>query len=598
MQNNFQPASKEVQLNLPPKSKQVLNDITHKPNTSKIDLRRYRKVRWFFARAFLRIIWWDVILNRPILRWFRTPPLPRWQEIARNYRVLAIQMGGALIKLGQFLSTRVDILPTEVTRELANLQDEIPPEQLKDVVTQIEKDFGCPLSDLFSWFSPEPLGSASLAQAHLARLVSGEEVVVKVLRPGIDVLIETDLTAITQAIRWLKYYSWVRKRVDLNWLIEEFTAVTRNELDLKAEGENAQRFARDFADDPQVYIPKVYKNYSARHALTLENVNYLKISDLEALETAGISRSQVARKFYHLYMQQIFVTNFVHADPHPGNIFIKPLPHPEEDIVDFRPGDPVPYKAGRPFQIVFVDFGMVAVIPERLRAALREYAIGIGTRDAHKIVQAYVNADVLLPGTDLKRLEEAHEALFERFWGLRIGQLHNVAFTEARYFMREYRDIIYEAPFQFQADLLFVLRAVGILSGIATYLDPDFDPWAATIPFAERLAADELKQNWRGWLQEISKLGQLILKTPAQLDRVLTQAQRGNLVVQTSLTSDAKKTIQRLEQAVNRLTWTVMTVGLLLAGAHLYINRPGDRLGLWFMILALIAFFGGMLRKR
>ncbi|MCI0527328.1 MAG: AarF/UbiB family protein, partial [Nitrospira sp.] len=493
----------------------------------------------------------------------------------------------ALIKLGQFLSTRVDILPPEVTRELADLQDEIPPEQLKDIVIQIEKDFGRPLSDVFVWFSPEPLGSASLAQAYLARIASGEEVVVKVLRPGIDVLVETDLVAIAQAIRWLKYYGWIRKRVDLDWLIEEFTTVTRNELDLKAEGKNAERFAQDFADDPQVYIPKIYKDYSAALTLTLENVGYLKINDLEALDAVGINRSQVAQKFYHIYMQQIFMTSFVHADPHPGNVFIKPLPHLDEGGIDgFSPKDSIPYKADRPFQIAFVDFGMVAVIPERLRSALREYAIGIGTLDPHKIVQYNVNAGVLLPGADLKRLEEVHEALFERFWGLRIGQLHNVALSEARYFVREYRDIIYEAPFQFQADMLFVLRAVGILSGMATHLDPNFDPWAETIPFAERLAAEELQQDWKGWLQEFAKLGQLLLKAPMQLDRVLTQAQRGNLTVQTSLAPDARKTLQRLEQAVHHLTWTVMTVGLLLAGAYLHVNRSEDSLGMWFMGIA------------
>ena len=183
---------------------QALKSDTAKIDPSKIDLKRYRKVRWFFARAFLHVIWWDIFLNRPLLRWLRTPPLPRWQKIARRYRYLAVEMGGVLIKLGQFLSIRVDILPPEVTGELAGLQDEIPPASLNTIITQIEADFGRPLSHIFEWFSPEPLGAASLAQAYLARLRSGEQVVVKVLRPGIDVLVETDLAAIALALQWLK----------------------------------------------------------------------------------------------------------------------------------------------------------------------------------------------------------------------------------------------------------------------------------------------------------------------------------------------------------------------------------------------------------
>lgn len=596
--SNHQRTPEEIQQDLHRELGQILHPEGLKAGSAKIDWQRYRKVRWFFARAFLHVIWWDIILNRPVLNWLRTPPLPRWQKIASRYRSLAVDMGGVLIKLGQFLSIRVDILPSEVTRELAGLQDEVPPERLEAVIAQVEADFGRPLAEIFSWFSPQPVGAASLAQVHLARLPSGEEVVVKALRPGIDVMVETDLNAIALAIRWLKFYKRISKRVDLDWLAEEFTTVTRNELDFKAEGQNAERFAQDFAADPQVYIPKVYWDYCAARTLTLENVGYLKIGDLAAIEAAGISRSQVAKKFYSIYMRQIFVTNFVHADPHPGNVFVKPLPQPNEAAgTRFSPSDPVSYQPDRPFQIVFVDFGMVAVIPERLRAALREYAIGVGTRDAHKIVQSYVNAGVLLPGADLKRLEEIHEAMFERFWGVRMGQMRDVALNEARYFVREYRDVIYDAPFQFQVDMLFVARAVGILSGMATNLDPEFDPWAETIPFAEQLAKEELQQNWRGWLQEIVSLGQLALKLPAELDRMLIQAQRGNLVVQTSLAPDARKTIQRLEQAIHRLTWVVVAASLLIAGVNWQTGSSGDNLGYWLMILALLAFLWGMFKR-
>ncbi len=575
----------EIQQDLHRELSQVLKPGSKLP--TKIDRQRYRKVRRFFARAFIHVIFWDIVLNRPILRWFRTEPIPRWQNIARRYRALALEMGGVLIKLGQFLSIRVDVLPPEVTGELAGLQDEIPPEPIAAVLAQIEADFGCPVSEVFAEFAPEPLGAASLGQAHRARLASGQEVVVKVLRPGIDVLVETDLAAIALAMRWLKLYRRISTRVDLDWLAEEFTTITRQELDFKAEGEHAERFARDFADDPQVYVPKVYWDYCRARTLTLENVGYIRIGDLEAIEAAGISRPDVARKFYNIYMEQAFVTNFVHADPHPGNVFIRPLRHPDEpEGTRFRPGQVAPCKPGRPFQVVFVDFGMVAVIPERLRAALRDYAIGVGTRDAHRVVQSYDDAGVLLPSADKKRLEEATADMFSRVWGVKMGDIKDLAETEYRYFVKEYRDIVYEAPFQFPADMLFIIRAVGILSGMATNLDPNFDPWTETIPFAERLAQEELRRNWRGWLQESAQLGQLLLGLPTRLDRLITEVERGDIVLQNSLAPDARKRIIGLESAINRLGWMVLAAALLLAGSNLYL--AGAALGVWLLALAAL----------
>ncbi|MCP4107866.1 MAG: AarF/ABC1/UbiB kinase family protein [Desulfobacteraceae bacterium] len=576
----------------------------------RIDIKRYRKVRRFFAKIFMQAIWWDIILNRPILRLFRTPPLPRWQEIARQYRVLALEMGGVLIKLGQFLSIRVDILPSEVTSELAGLQDEVPPEKTEDIIAQVEEDFGRPVSKIFEWFSPKPLGAASLAQAHLAKIRASEhaennlktgEVVVKVQRPGIDVLVETDLTAIRLALGWLKFYKPITRQVDLDWLAEEFTSVTREELDFEAEAHNAEHLASDFADDPYIYIPKVYWKYCAAHTLTLENVSYIKIGDLKGIEAAGISRAQVADKVYNTYMRQVFETYFVHVDPHPGNLFVKPLPHPDEQeagITDFAPGDKVPYMQERPFQIAFVDFGMAVTIPERMRAALREYAIGIGTHDAHKIVQSLVNAGTLMEGADLKRLEEVHEVMFKRLWGVRVGQFRDLAVSEARFFLKEYKDVIYDSPIQFQADMLFVARAVGILSGMAANLDPDFDVWTKTIPFAERYAKEDLRQNWDGHIKGVLELAQLAVKLPAQLERVLIQAQREKLTMQTSLAPDTRKEIQQLEKSVNRLGWMVAAAGLLISGANLYTGQGGSFIGSFLMCLSFLAFLWGIKNRR
>ncbi len=568
------------------------------PRPRGIDFRRYRKLRRFVARTFLHVLWWDVLLAWPPLARFRRPPAERWRGLARRYRALAIEMGGVLIKLGQFLSVRVDLLPADVIGELAGLQDEVPADSFVTIVAQVEADFGRPLAECFASIEPEPIGAASLAQVHRARLLSGEDAVVKVLRPGIDVLVETDLAATALALRLLRVSRRVGRRVDLARVEQEFRATTSRELDLVAEGKHAERFAEDFAGDPRVRVPRVFWQASGRRTLALEDVGFLKIADRAALERAGIDRREVARALYRAYMRQIFVHQFVHADPHPGNLFVEPLPGPGE--APFAPGDPVPFLAGRDFRIVFVDFGMVATIPERLRSALREYVIALATKDAARMVQSYLAAGVLLPGADLARLEEAHRALFERFWGVSLGQMREVAFSEAGFFLREYRDILYEAPFQVQVDLLFVSRAVGLLSGMATTLDPEFDPWAETIPFAERLARDEVERlgrDWREWLQTGLLQARALLGLPRRIEDLVTRAERGELAVRASLSTDAERTIRHLERAAHRLAWTVLAAACLIGAVVLHVEVPADSWDRWLAGLALASFLWGTLTK-
>lgn len=549
---------------------------------------RYLKLILFFSTIFAHALWWDIILRKiPLLKGrARATTIERYQRIARRFRRLAVEMGGVMIKLGQFLSVRVDILPVEVIGELADLQDEVPAEPIRKILALIEADFGRPADQVFSHFDRNPIAAASLAQTHKAVLKDGRDAVVKVQRPGIDTLVQTDLAAISVAIRWLKLYPRVSRRVNLDWLATEFSTVTNNELDFIAEGKHAEHFAADFKDEPALHVPAIYWDYSTPRVLTMENVAYIRIGDLATLEAAGIDRAEVAKKLYHIYMTQIFATYFVHADPHPGNLFVRPLPgHTGRNE-----------NGAVPFQIIFVDFGMVVSIPKRLRTALRDYAIGIGTRDAHRIVQSYVDAGVLLPGADIKRLEEAHQAVFDRFWGMGMTQLRDMALNEAPELINEYRDLIYEAPFQFQVDMLFAVRAVGLLSGMATNLDPDFDPWTETIPFAERLAKEELQKNWQEWAQELLNISQIGFGLLPKVDKMLTLAQRGGLTYEASLAPDTRKAVGRLENAIGKLTWAVVSVGTFLAGAILRAAEGADPLNTGVLIVGVGLFLWKVVR--
>jgi predicted unusual protein kinase regulating ubiquinone biosynthesis (AarF/ABC1/UbiB family) len=538
---------------------------------------------------------------------FRKPPLPRWKQLARSYRILAVDMGGVLLKLGQFLSTRVDILPAEVTDELAELQDEVPSAPVEEIIAQIEADFQRPISEIFACFKPKPLGSASLGQAHKARLLSGETVAVKVLRPGIEVVVETDLIAITKVFRWLKLYKPIRQHVDLDWLTQEFTTITRRELDLQAEGRNAEYFAQKFADDPQVYTPKIYWDYTAAHTLTMEDVAYIRIDHLVAMEAVGINRREVAKKLFNLYMEQFHVTRFVHVDPHAGNLFVKPLPFPAElhlkgsDWSGFLPNDPVPYGPNRPFQIVFIDFGMAVEISKQLDSILRSYAIGVGTRDARRIVQSYVEGGSIPSGTDLKRLEEVTQKTIDQFWGTLVGQVKDVDLYEYNKFaFQQYRDAFAGVSFQIRADLLFILRATGILSGMVPKLDTDFDAWAEAAPFARRLLQEEWQANrqtpWEQVVHSVRIVGD-----------ILSQTQQGKLIIQNALTPETQKVICQLKQAVNWQTRILTVVGLVVAGMIWHVGSPGvpavalpgwqsNEVGMWLIILALIIFLWGRLK--
>jgi predicted unusual protein kinase regulating ubiquinone biosynthesis (AarF/ABC1/UbiB family) len=559
------------------------------------DWLRYYRIAFFFARTFLSFIFWDLIAaHLPFVgSGVREGAPARWRRTAQRFRRLAIRFGGVLIKLGQFLSIRVDVFPPEITSELAGLQDEVPAETLEDIQAVIVGEFGRPVEQVFAWFAPQPVAAASLAQVHPARLLDpsgatgGTEVVVKVQRPHIERLVETDLAAIRLAATWLKWYRPVTHYVDLDRLYEEFAVTTRRELDFVNEGKNYERFAGDFAGDSRVYIAQVYWDTTTRRVLTLENVAGIKINDFAAIEAAGISRAQVARQLYDVYLQQIFVNHFVHADPHPGNLFLRPDPTDSQAA----------RIASRPFKVVFVDFGMVAVIPEALRAGLREYVIALATHDAHRMVQSYVSAGVLLPDADLKRLEEVHDILLKRMGGVRMGQLRDVALEQADFMFREYRDLIYEMPFQFPSDMLFAMRAVAILSGLATSLDPDFDPWAATIPFAEQLAADELVHDWRGNLDQLLDIGRLLFRLPNRLDRFLTQAERGDVMIQTSLAPDHAKALRRIERSVDRQMWAIVAAGLVIAGALLRSSPDHSTLSTTLLAGAGLAFLVGLTRR-
>lgn len=525
---------------------------------------RYRRIVLFFARILLSFVFWDLALPRLGLR--KRSLRTRHERIRRSaaaFRSLAVQMGGVLIKVGQFLSSRVDVLPPEFIEELVGLQDEVPSEAFKDIRRVAEEEFGEPLNKKFLTFEETPLAAASLGQVHRAQLHEpflaeswGKDVVVKVQRPDIEKIIATDMAALRTVGKWLNRYQPIRKRADVHALLDEFSRILYEEIDYLAEGRNAETFAVNFKDYPNVRVPNVVWTHTTKRTLTLENVWAIKITDYQAIREADINRAEVASSLLDTYLKQIFEDGFFHADPHPGNLFINPLPRERAD------GTPA-------WELTFVDFGMVGRVPPNLRAGLREALIGVGTQDAARVVKSYQQMEVLLPSADLALLEKAMEREFELFWGKSMAELSTISYDEMREFADEFRDLIYDMPFQIPQNMIFLGRCVGILSGMCTGLDPHFNLWDHLAPYARKLMAEEARPGLEALLAETEKLVRALVMVPRKMDSVLSKVERGEVAVRAP---EVAQQVRQLEGAVRQTTGGIIFAALLLGGVQLFLG--------------------------
>lgn len=538
--------------------------------------RRYRRTLFFAAWLFARIVWWEVVLRRLLGRSrvgaSRSRRLRGW---AREFRVMASDMGGVMIKLGQFISSRVDVLPPEVIEELAGLQDELPTVPFAVIHQTLIEEFGDPEAQ-FASFDPVPVAAASLGQAHRARLPQGDRVVVKVQRPGIHALVHTDLEALRVVARWAMHLPFIAHRANVPALLDEFSVVLWEELDYRLEADNVEAFGRMFAGNRGVYIPRLYRTHSTSRTVTLEDVTAIKITDYDRMAAAGIDRRDVARRLVNTYLWMVFVSRFYHADPHPGNLFVYPLPEGESD------GHPE--RHGKPFYLVFVDFGMVGRLTPEIVAGLKETLIALTTRDARRLVQSYERLGVLLPGADRTRIEQATLAVFDRVWGMSMAEIGAMQFRDMRELGREFSDLLFSMPFQVPQDFLYLARCVGIISGLATGLDPAFDPWHEVAPFAlSLLAADEQgepgaarlgallgSESWSLLKETLGVSARQALALPGLAYRVLDQMDRGALRVEVVPGPELAREVNRLESAAQRIAWAVVFGALILASTALF----------------------------
>jgi predicted unusual protein kinase regulating ubiquinone biosynthesis (AarF/ABC1/UbiB family) len=536
---------------------------------------RYRRILRFASLALAELWWFELFLPQiGLAKLGARGRIRRLKRLARKFHDLAADLGGLMVKVGQFLSARLDVLPESVTKELEGLQDEVAPEPFEKILALIANELELDPAVAFASITAEQIAAASLGQAYRARLSPGlaadlgyEDVIVKVLRPGIEQIVEVDLKALRKIGGWLSRVKLVSRRTDAPALVEEFAATTLEEIDYRHEAQNLERFAANFANDARVSTPEIIWERSARRVLTLSDVSAIKISDVDALIEAGLNPNAVAAELARVTFEQFFVTGFFHADPHPGNIFVKPMP--EESGVDFT--------------LTFIDFGMMGEISEDLRNNLQRFLFAVASRDARGWVAACERLGVLLPSADTVILERAISELFDRFGGIGVGELVQTDPRELREFALRFSDILRTLPFQLPNDFLFLIRALSLISGVASTLNREFNIWDAIDPFARSLLNGAGSGVAKNLGKEVLSFATTVGRLPGRIDDLISRFDAGQVIIRNP---ELETRIRSLDASVRRATSGLLFVGIFLGG--LFVNQQDPTLSYWLLGISAV----------
>nr|WP_313898179.1 AarF/ABC1/UbiB kinase family protein [Nodosilinea sp. LEGE 07298] len=518
---------------------------------------RWNQGRYSRQRRFVDI--WSFVLRLLWARWLygkawsyggtMTPDAQaaRRHQLAVWIRETLLDLGPTFIKVGQLFSTRADIFPIEFVEELSKLQDRVPAfsyEQARDI---IEADLGKPIHTLYRTFDPIPLAAASLGQVHRAQLHNGEEVVVKVQRPGLRSLFTIDLSILKGIAHYFQNHpSWGKGR---DWLgiYEECCRILWEEIDYLNEGRNADTFRRNFRGEDWVNVPRVFWRLTSSQVVTLEYMPGIKISHYDALEAAGLDRSRLARLGAQAYLHQLLNDGFFHADPHPGNIAVS---------LDGS--------------LIFYDFGMMGQVQPLTRQRLMNTFMGVAQRNAQQVMNSLVELGALTEMEDMSPVRRSIQYILDNFMDKPFEEQSINAISDDLY------AVAYDQPFRFPATFTFVMRAFSTLEGVGKGLDPEFNFMEAAKPFAAQLMSNgNPTDSANSLLGELSRQAAQVstsaLGLPRRIEDTLDKLERGDIRVRVrSIETDrALRRISGVSMANNYAillgAFTLSATGLLLS---------------------------------
>ena len=514
-------------------------------------------------------------LYRPLklLRPLLARPRPGADTLPRGARLrLALaELGPIFVKAGQVMSTRRDLVPADIADELSLLQDQVPPFPGAEARAIVERDLKSPVGRLYAHFDETPLASASIAQVHAATLHDGREVVVKVLRPGIDLRIARDIRLLRSLGELVQRWHPNADKIRPLDVVAEVEKMLENELDLQREGASASLLRRNFARGNDLYVPEVHWDLTTQGVLTLERVHGVSCDDLVAIDGAGIDRKALAAKGVRVFYEQVFRDNFFHADAHPGNVWV--------DLA--RRDDP---------RFIALDFGIMGSLPEADQYWLAQNFIALFERDYARIAQLHVAAGWMPASVRLDELEAAVRTVCEPYFTRPLSQI-SLAELVVKLFQTARR---FELTLQPQ--LILLQKTLLNIEGVGRLLDPDIDIWAVAHPVLKRILRE--RYSLRRTLGDIRKRVPEWLHVAPQLPELLSDALRQIGRGQTQLRSDPLAlALQREDAHRGRLQLACALLGstLLIVAALLWTLAPqrGPWLPLGLAVVGLLAFARG-----
>ena len=458
---------------------------------------------------------------------------------AERIRMTIEELGPTFIKLGQILSTRADIIPAGLIHELEKLQDTVPPTPFPLIQAQVELELKRPLNELFAAFDAVPIASASLGQVHLATLISGEEVAVKVFRPGIDKVIDVDLDILLQAAALAQKRTEWGQHYDVLSLAQEFANTLRQEQNYEQEGHNMDRFRQIFAGEPSVRVPLVYWETTTRRVLTMERLDGVKITDLDGLEAAGLDPAVIARRNIHILLKAVLQEGFFHADPHAGNFFI-------------LPGE----------VIGMMDFGIMGQVDPGARLGLVQLFVGLFRGDSVRSVEALSSLGIATRAADKRALTRDMERLKLQYYGLELDKIR------IQTFVQDLMGVAFANHLKMPSNLVLVFKTIAMLEGISLILDPNINVFQEVEPYV-RDALLELESPFsrvKRLSEQMREATDALLLLPKQIRSLFEQMEAGETGLSFRL-HGLEELVGRLTSAANRLALAILAAAFVLGPA-------------------------------